>query len=502
MKHLQFVLFALLLAACNSFEVKNAQQVDQLPQIYPDYTFVTVPSTIAPLNFQLQDSIVEAISVTFNGEKTKLTCSGEQSIDINVKKWHTLLAENVGDSIMVSVSALKKGKWLTYNQFPIYISPDSIDYALHYRLIAPGYGYFSPMDVVERNLSNFEVTTIYSDKQLVGGCMNCHTSKQCDTRYSSTHFRGAHGATVIRRGDSYKAYNLKPKADALPCVYSYWHPSGQYVAYSQNATRQVYFIADNQKIEVFDLESDVVVLDIENNKLLSSPLLQTKFFESSPTFAPNGKTMYFNTAAPCDTFEVNYSKVKYVLCSIAFDAETGEFGQTVDTLIDARSQDKSIAWAKPSYDGKFILYTLANYGQFSIWHPEADLWIYNLQTKESHPLEKANSTNTESYHNWSSNSRWIVFTSRRDDGYFSLPYLAHINEQGNADKAFLLPQRNPRNYYDQELKSYNMPDFALAPTQYDANLVESMLYSAERQVVSGDYIRGAQVDNKKLMEHN
>lgn len=268
----------------------------------------------------------------------------------------------------------------------------------------------------------------------------------------------------------------------MPCVYTYWHPSGKYVGYSQNETRQVYLAADSSKIEVYDTKSDIAVLDIDSNKLLSSPLLKTDYYETSPTFSPDGKIMYFSTAAPCN-LPKEYEKVKYVLCSISFDAQTGRFGEVVDTLIDARSEGKSIAWTRPSYDGRFLLYTKVNFGQFSIWHHEADLWIYDIQTKESHPLVLANSKDTESYHNWSSNSKWVVFTSRRDDGYHSLPYIVHIDENGIAAKAFMLPQRNPREYYDQEMKSYNLPDFALEPTKYDSNVVEALVYRGDRQDV-------------------
>ena len=63
-------------------------------------------------------------------------------------------------------------------------------------------------------------------------------------------------------------------------------------------------------------------------------------------------------------------------------------------------------------------------------------------------------------------------------------YIAHIDDNGNAAKAFALPQRNPRQHYDEELKSYNLPDFCIAPTRYNANLVESMLYGIQRNSVS------------------
>ena len=43
---------------------------------------------------------------------------------------------------------------------------------------------------------------------------------------------------------------------------------------------------------------------------------------------------------------------------------------------------KSLTWPRPSYDGKYLLFTLMDYGYFSIWHEESDQWLLDLQTGE------------------------------------------------------------------------------------------------------------------------
>ncbi|MDR1339559.1 MAG: hypothetical protein LBK58_05870, partial [Prevotellaceae bacterium] len=73
-------------------------------------------------------------------------------------------------------------------------------------------------------------------------------------------------------------------------------------------------------------------------------------------------------------------------------------------------------------------------------------------------LDIINSNDTESYHSWSSNSRWVVFSSRRIDGLYTRLYLAHIDEHGQASKPFLLPQKDV-NFYGYFMKSYNLPEF-------------------------------------------
>ena len=94
------------------------------------------------------------------------------------------------------------------------------------------------------------------------------------------------------------------------------------------------------------------------------------------------------------------------------------------------------------------------------------------------------SPDTESFHNWSSNSRWLVFSSRRDDGQFTRLYFSHIDGDGNASKAFMLPQKNPAEYYGTLFMSYNVPDFITAPLSVD-NVRASRLINAEERIPFG-----------------
>ena len=153
-----------------------------------------------------------------------------------------------------------------------------------------------------------------------------------------------------------------------------------------------------------------------------------------------------------------YDQVRYDLCSVSFDPVTRRFGTVVDTLYKASEIDKSVSFPRVSPDGKYLLYTLSGYGNFSIWHKDADLYMIDLSTLRSYPLEVANSDDVESYHSWSSDSRWIVFSSRRMDGLYTRPFIAYIDEKGQACKPFLLPQKDT-DFYFRFMKSYNIPEF-------------------------------------------
>jgi hypothetical protein len=114
------------------------------------------------------------------------------------------------------------------------------------------------------------------------------------------------------------------------------------------------------------------------------------------------------------------------------------------------------------------MFTLMDYGYFSIWHNESDQWLLDLQTGEAREMNEINSDKADSYHNWNVNSHWIVFTSRRDDGLYSRLYLASIDDKGQLSKPFLLPQRNPQEYYSESLFSFNTPDFTKTKVNFDA----------------------------------
>ena len=474
-----------MLASCNE-TVSDARQEAEQPRIYPDYLGVTIPVNIAPLCFNMADETALCIdAVITDSHGNSLHSQGEESVDFDIDDWHALLSQNSGDSLSVVVSAKYDDGWHTYRPFSIYVSADSIDYGICYRLIEPGYEVWSKMGIYERDLSSFDERALIENTQFEG-CVNCHSFNRGNPKDMSLHIRGPHGATLLRQDNSpMTAYNTKTDQTLGLCVYPYWHPSGRYIAYSTNTTRQLFHSADSNRIEVFDEASDLQVYDVEKNELLLSSILkQDSIYETYPVFSSDGCSLYFCAAralpqadqsVQSDQSVVPLDSIRYNLCRIGFDPETGTFGDSIETVIDAVAQGKSVSFPRPSYDGRFLCYTLSDFGQFSIWHHEADLWLLNLSTGESRLMAGANSGDTESFHNWSTNSRWLVLSSRRDDGLFTRPYFCHVDERGNVSKAFMLPQRNPRRFYRERFFSFNVPDFIIAPTHFDSRKASRLI---------------------------
>ncbi len=203
----------------------------------------------------------------------------------------------------------------------------------------------------------------------------------------------------------------------------------------------------------------VVVYDTETHEILTTPLLHgTDRFESFPSFSPDGRTLYFSSSESVADMMNGYKKVRYSLCAIGFDPETRSYGTSVDTLYNARTEGRSASFPRVSPDGRWLLYTLSDYGGFAIWHKEADLWMIDLTCGAHSPLTAANGPDADSYHSWSSNSRWIVFAGRRLDGLYSRPFIARIGPDGEVGKAFVVPQRRV-DLYHRLVYSYNVPEF-------------------------------------------
>ena len=462
-------LLSFLVSAC-SLHPDHVQMVNQQPDIYPDYIGVTIPVDIAPLNFSMTDDDFTDVYVDVKGEKGGSIHAEGTYADFDVDEWHQLLKANKGSRLLVSVMACREGNWYQYRDFSIEVSPNPLDeWGITYRRIAPSYALYGHMGLYQRCLSDFTETSMLENSQVHGQCMNCHTQNRTNPEQYVFHVRGEHGATVVHQHG--KDVLLKARNDSLggTMVYPYWHPSGRYCAFSTNKTAQMFHTGNNKRIEVFDTSSGVFVYDMEKHEVIKDTLIMTTgWAENTPAFSPDGKWLYFTTAR-CGNYPKGYDQVKYSLCRVAFDEKSGKIGTEVDTLVNAGVTGKSVTWPRPSYDGKYLMYTQLDYGYFSVWHPEADLYMLDLETGVNRPLNEVNSTRSESLHNWTRNSRWFLFTSRREDGLYTRLYFSSVDEHGKATKPFLLPQQNPKEYYQRLMYSYNTPDFTSVPVKTNAH---------------------------------
>ena len=488
MRRFFFVFLAVLPFFCSC--VAEMEKVDELPPVFPDCVDVTIPYNIAPLDFAFNDfsnpercSRMLVVVADWNGRKL-MTVRG-RTARFPLGKWRRILEANKGSYLNFGVAMKIDGSWKLFKSFRMNVSWDPIDYAVTYRKIMPGYQAFGPMGIYERELSSFEERPLLETAAVDANCMNCHTANMTDPSSFSTHIRGSHSATILNYKGDIQCLDTKTDATGGNFVYPYWHPSGEYIAYSVNTTRQSFYSASDRRIEVYDEASDVIVYHPASRQIITSPLLMRKDkFETYPAFSPDGRTLYFCCADSVASMPAGRERLKYSLCCIAFDPERGEFGERVDTLLSGPRLNRSFATPRPSYDGSYLMVAVADFGTFHIWHKESDLWMLNLEMGCAVPVKPCNSDESESFHNWSSNSRWVLFVSRRFDGLYSRIFISHVDESGLCSKPFLLPQRNPAEAHLTSVYSYNVPDFASAPADYRLRRTLPALLSPSRQAVS------------------
>ena len=73
-----------------------------------------------------------------------------------------------------------------------------------------------------------------------------------------------------------------------------------------------------------------------------------------------------------------------------------------------------------------------------------------------------NSDQSDYWKSWSSNSRWIAFSSKRKDGIFTRIYFSYVDDEGVVHKPFVLAQKDPT-YYDSLFKVYQIPELTKSP---------------------------------------
>lgn len=478
------------LCSCTADVPADAQLSKDKALIYPDYSRITVPYNIAPLNFYI-DMRADRYIVCIEGQDNSRIVIKGPEIKIDPDKWKKLLANNKGKSYTVTVYLLQNGKWKALAPFTNSISDYPVDTYLSYRLIEPGYVRYDRLWLVQRDLTSFKEHVIYNNLQDYKAnemqCINCHSFQNYKTDNMQFHARAYKGGTIIVSNGKPEKINIK--TDSLPGAGQYpaWHPTKQLIAYSVNRTRQLFHSIDPQKVEVMDSESDLVLYNIENNhvQIIRN---DSDELETYPSWSPDGKWLYYSIAhiktngqnAP-DFFSEHYKDIKYNINRIPFNGDSLTFG-AAQTIVNAASNGKSALLPRISPDGKWLLYSLADYGTFHIWHKSSDLYVKNLDNGNEYELDNANSPDSESYHSWSSNGRWIVFTSRRDDGSYSRLYLAYFSPQGEVSKAFVIPQEKPlHNAFF--MKSYNIPEFTVEPVTVSLRQFSKAIRKDAKQAV-------------------
>lgn len=480
------------LPGCNA-PVKNYTEEERLPAIFPDYTSVVIPSNIAPLNFEIKEK-GSAFLVQIYSERGE-TISFKQSspeIRIPVKKWHKLINANKGHSLKIDIY-VKQGKWVKYDVIANVIASDPIDSYLVYRSIGITQTYYNKLGIYQRCLENFNTKAIFENTSVEKKtCMNCHSFCNNSSGKMSMHVRRFDGGTVIYNKGELRKYDTKTKYALSPATYTSWHPGGELIAYSVNRIMVNHTSFNSKMVEVWDNASDLMVFDINNNSITTSPKIATSGRENLPCWSPDGKWLYYIAAPESRDDTADFYYDRYSLVRIAFDGQNMTWGN-VDTVLSAMETGLSITHPAVSPDGRYVLFCMIDHGYFSIFDRNSDLYLLDLETGNYQRADVINSSSTDSWHAWSKNGRWVVFISKRMDDLCSRPYFAYFDQEGHFHKPFVLPQEDP-GFYPADIWNFNLPVLVDGKVEFGRNRFRDFLsVEAEKSEFKGppDAISGA-----------
>lgn len=463
------MVLSFILLSCSEKPGSDINKVESLAKIYPNYTNILIPFNIAPLNFKIEEKgEAYLVRILTEGSGKEEFISTDGIIQFPERKWKNILQNNKNKRLSFEILVKRDDKWIQYKSFQNRVSAEEVDPYLYYRVLYPGYESWAEISIMQRSMESFDEKAVVKNNVVGQNCVNCHSFNHKNPDDFLFHMRGSLGGTYFLNDGELQKFNLKTKEMENGAVYPRWHPSGNFVAFSSNKVVQQFHATNRKKIEVSDLNSSLVLYDVKKNSMMSIPIDENKeFMDTYPEWSPDGKYLYFCRAKQIEK-GYDYRDTKYNLCRVEFDPKSASFG-SVELVYDAEKKGKSVSFPRVSPDGSRLVFTYHDYGCFSIWHKEADL--YSVDLKELLVKEcEVNSSFTESYHSWSSNSKWMVFSSKRGDGLTARPYISYMDKNGNASKPFVLPQKDPE-FYKEFIKTFNIPEFAQAEVNFNPGLL-------------------------------
>jgi hypothetical protein len=474
-----FVLFGIVAAGALVYGAKGRfagiekyETIDRPARIYPDFSSTVIPPNIAPLDFMVQEKGSYYFAKIYSDKGTPVEISGKSpKILIPISRWHDLLDKNRGGVLHFDIFVkTDDAGWIKFAAITNKIARENVDDYLVYRRLHPTQpGTRGRIGIYQRNLKNFDEKTILDNRGNIISCVNCHVF--CNNRPDKVLIG------VRSNQQSPKTLLLSDgKIEKLNAKFGYtsWHPSGKLAVYSTDSLLPLFFhTVGNEVRDTFDANSALAYFVVDSKTVKTSPEISKKErMETWPAWSGDGRYLYFCTTPITWTIRSNqfppddYNKVKYDLVRVSYDVENDKWGQTEEVL-SSKDTGLSIAMPKVSPDSRWLTFCMCEYGYFPTWQQSSDIYIVDLKAAEKtgrfeyHRLE-SNSDRSDSWHSWSSNSRWIVFDSKREHGVFTRSYLSYIDENGKAYKALVLPQKDPE-FYDYCLETFNTPEFVTGP---------------------------------------
>jgi hypothetical protein len=474
--------------------IKQYSSIDRPAKVQPDYAGSVIPPNIAPLNFVIKQKGAGYFVRIYSEKGNPIEIfSKKPTILIPKRPWHELLDLNRGRQLNMDVyvgsgagASSSKGeniRWSRFQTLTARIAPEDIDTFLVYRKIRPAHGTWRDMGIYQRNLSSFSESVILDNGYFKHGCVNCHAF--CGNR--------AEKMLLGIRSAVYGSSALLVEGDKVRKIgtkfgYTSWHPSGRVAAFSVNKVRQLFHSAASEVRDVMDFDSVMVYYLVDSKTVKTAPNLARKDrLETYPTWSPDGRYLYFCSApvtwSDKTVVPESYDQIKYGLVRTGYDLDHDQWGP-LESVLSAEDTSLSILLPRISPDGRWLLFCMCDYGCFPVYRQSSDLYMMDLEAAKQTGEYKynrldINSSESESWHSFSSNSRWIVFSSKRGSGVFTRTYIAYVDKSGKVHKPIRLPQKDPT-YYESCLWTYSVPELVIEPVRVTREKLGRVVRSSEK----------------------
>jgi len=464
----------------NRVTIEAYSSLSRPVKISPDYTGIIIPANIAPLNFVIREpGTGYLVKIHTSGSEVIEVFSRTGKVIIPSRRWKKLLEVNRGEKLYIDVFVKDtKDLWSRYETIANTIAKEPIDSHIAYRLIKPIYNIWESIGVFQRNLETYEQSVVLHGQSMSNGCVNCHSFHNNDPESMFIGIRSAKYASSAVLTRNKEAYKIGTKFG-----YTTWHPSGKVAAYSINKVRQFFHNAGSEVRDVIDIDSAICYYDIESKTAKTTEALKLKDrLETYPVWSADGKYLYYCSAPNPEAKErdlppENFDEVKYDLMRISYDIKSDKWGEP-EMVLSAEKTGLSILLPRVSPDGRFLLFTMCDYGCFPIYQPSSDLYLMDLRSREYHRLD-INSEYSDSWHSFSSNGRWIAFSSKRQGGLYTRTFFSYMDQNGKVHKPFVMPQKDPE-FYDSFLKTYSVPELITGPIKVKHRTLARAARSSEK----------------------
>ncbi len=414
-----------------------------------------------------------------------------KSITVKDKSWHPTIEEwrliidnSLGKEVTVTIKGYHKNKNHAESRVTFKISEDKVEAPIFYRAVP------LPFKFARENLKKvrWHMGSVSEESQPhvmldnIPVCANCHSftsngetiAMDVDARDD----KGAYAISTIEKEIELNEDSIIHWSDFQEGKFTYGllsriSPDGRYVV---STLRDCEIFVDRKDLEYsqlfFPFKCILSVYDrVKKQYFELEGANDTMLVQSNPCWSPDGKYIYFTRAKARHSeesgihngsvakkkdagvykiFEGNYlsrdTLIKFDVCRIPFN--NGKGGKA-EPVIGASQNGYSNYFPKISHDGKWLVYTRAE--SFMLLQKDSKLFIVPAEGGKEREMT-CNTGNMNSWHSWSPNSKWLVFSTKALGPYTQF-FLTHINSDGTDSPPVYLEKFSFDKYAN------NIPEF-------------------------------------------